>query len=79
MLVEPTEIRATNQRLAGLQHRAQQQRLPTEADVEPYIMTCKHTEDVVADRAKEGDNRSFAQVVDGPTCLNSFGMIAEPL
>ena len=35
-------------------------------------------EDIAADRAKHRD-RSSARVDDGPTCLTSFGMIAEPL
>ena len=55
-----------NQRLAGLQHGAQQLRLVTEAHVEPDTKTRKSTEGVAADRAKHGDSSS-ARINDGPT------------
>ena len=38
------EMRATNERLAGLEHEARQPRLATEADVEPGTKTRKRTE-----------------------------------
>ena len=72
-------LRATNHRLAGLEHAARQPRLAAEADVEPNTKTCKRTEGAsAADRVKNG-KRSSVRIDDGPTCLTSFGMIAESL
>ena len=70
------EMRATNQRQAGPWHGAQQPRLAT--DVEPETKTRKCTENVTADRSKNGD-KSSARFDDGPTALTSFGMTAEQL
>ena len=49
-----------------------------EADIKSDMKTRKRMEDIAADRAKHGDSSS-ARVDDRPTCLTSFGMIAEPL
>ena len=71
-------MRKTKQRLADLQHEAQQLRFATEADVEPNTKTRKRTESAAAaDRTKHGDSSS-AWVDDGLTSLTSFGMITEP-
>ena len=81
MLVELTEeMRATNQRLAGLEHEARQPRLAMEADVETDKTTRKRTEGApAADRAKHNrDSSSAKKANDGPTSLTSFGKIAEP-
>ena len=72
------EMRATNQRLAGLQHEDRQPRLTTEEDVEPDIKARKSTENAAADRVKNGDSCFARRVDDGSTSLTSFGMIAEP-
>ena len=79
-LVELTEkMRATNERLADLQHQAQQPRLTAEeVDVQQDTKTCKRTEGALADRVKNGDGFS-ARVDDRLTSLASFGMIAGPL
>ena len=71
-------MRATNQRLADLQHQAQQPRLATEADVDPDTKTRNRTEGAAVDQAKHG-NSSSARVDDGPTSLTNFGMIDKPL
>ena len=71
------EVRVTDQRLAELQHEAQQPRLATEADVESDMKTRKRTKDAAAVREKHGDSSS-TRVDDGPTSVTSFGMIAEP-
>ena len=71
-------MRATNQRLTDLQHRAQQPHLTVEADVKSNMKARKRTEGAVADRAKHGDS-SYARAVDGPTSLTSFGIITELL
>ena len=71
-------LRATNQRLAGLEHEARRSRLATKADVEPDTKTRKCTEGAsAADRVKNGDS-SYARVDDDPTSLTIFGMMAEP-
>ncbi|CAM9505935.1 unnamed protein product, partial [Ascophyllum nodosum] len=54
---ELTEMRATSQCLAELQHGAQQPRLTTEADVEPDTKTRKRTENAAADQAKNSSAR----------------------
>ena len=78
-LVKLTEkLGATNQHLAGLQHKARQPRVATEADVKPDTKTRKRTENPAVDRVLNRDNSS-ARVNDGPTSLTRFGMIAEPL
>ena len=66
-------MRATNQRLADLQHEAQQPRLATEADVEPETKNLKRTEDAAADRVKPEDNSFYARVDYDPMHLTSFG------
>ena len=60
-----------NQHLAGLEHKAQQPRLIMEADVTPDTKT--RTLDAAADRAKQVDKSSSAQVDHDPMCLTSFG------
>ena len=72
------EMRATNQRLAGLQHQAQQPHLVTQADVETGKKTNKRTEGAAADVDKYGDT-SCARAEENPTSLTSFGKITEPL
>ena len=75
---ERTEtMKATNQRLAGLQDGARQSCLAKEADVEPDTKTRKRTEGAAADRVKNGVSSS-ARFDDGPTSLTSFDMIVEP-
>ena len=49
-----------------------------EADVKSNMKTRERTENAAADRAKHGDNSS-ARVDGSPTCLTSFGMIADQL
>ena len=50
------KMRASSQRLAGLQHEARQPRVATEADVKPDKKTRKHTEGAsAAERVKNGD------------------------
>ena len=46
-------LRSTNQRVARLQHGAQQPRLTKEADAEPYTETRKRTEDAACSRSSE--------------------------
>ena len=71
-------LRATNKRLAGLEHEARRPCLATEANVEPDTRTRKRTEGAsAADRVMNGDS-SFARVDFVSTSLTSFGMIAEP-
>ena len=71
-------LKATNQRLANLQHRAQQPRLAMKADLKSDMKTRKRTEGAAAtDRAKHGECYS-TRVDNGPTSLTSFGKIAEP-
>ena len=65
-------LRATNQRLADLEHEARQPRLAMEANVKPDTKTRKRTKDAAADRAKHGDKSSSAQVDQDPMCLTSF-------
>ena len=73
------KIRETNQRLSGLEHKARQPRLATEADVEPSTKTRKRMEAAsAADRVKSGDSSS-SRVDDGSTYLTGFVMIAESL
>ena len=67
-----------NQRLAGLQHQAQQPRLATEADVKPDTKTFERTEGAERDEEKFEDILS-ALVDDDPPSCTSLGNIAEPL
>ena len=62
----------TNQRLAGLQHRAQKPGLATKTDVETNTKIRKRTEGAAADRAKHGDTSS-ARVDHEPMRRASFG------
>ena len=56
---EDTEEKNTNnQRLAGLQHQAQQPHLATEADVKTDTKTRERTEGAVEDRVKHEDTSS---------------------
>ena len=69
-------MRATNQRLAGLQHGARQPHFATKVYVEPDTKPRKRTDGAAAGLAKHGDSSS-AWVDDGLTSLTSFGKIAE--
>ena len=55
------KIRATNQRLAGLEHEAWQPCLATEADVEPDTKARRRTKGAAADRATHEDKSSSAR------------------
>ena len=70
------EMRATDQRLAGLEHVARQPRLATEADVPSDKKTRKRAEDAASDQAKHGDSCSAKRAHAGLTSLTSFGKIA---
>ena len=70
------KMRATNLRLAGLQHRTQQPRLVTETDVETDTKARKRTAGAAAERVKHGDTSSI-RVDRDPTSLTSFGKMAE--
>ena len=65
-------MRVTKQRLAGLNHKARQQRFAMEADIKPDTKTRKRTEDAAADRVKHGEKSSSGRVDHNPTCLTSF-------
>ena len=72
-------MRVANQLFAGLEHKARQQRLVTEADAESDTKTRKRTENAsAANRVMNGDISSTKRVKDSPTSLASFGMIVEP-
>ena len=66
------EMRATKQRLAGLEQEDQWPLLAMETDVKPDTNTRKCMKDVTAERVMSGDNPS-AQVDTDPMCLTSFG------
>ena len=66
-------LRTANKRLAGLENKARQPRLATEADVERDTKTRKRTEEAAADRAKHGDKSSSFRVDHDPMRLPSFG------
>ena len=65
------KMKVTKQRLAGLQHQAQQPRLTTEGDVKTDKKTRKRTKGAAADRMKHGDTSS-ARVDHDPMCQTSF-------
>ena len=65
-------MKRTNQRLAGLQRKAQQPRLVAEADVKLDIKTRERVEGAAADDEKYGEISS-ARVDDDPMRLTSFG------
>ena len=67
------EMRATEQRFAGLEQDARQPRLAMEADVPSDTQTHKRMWDAVASQAKHGDSCSASQADPDPICLNSFG------
>ena len=70
----PKEIRATDQRLAGLEHDAWQPRLAAEADAPTDKKARNRAEDAAVDQAKHGDSCSAKRVDAGPPmCLTSFG------
>ena len=55
-------MRATNQRLVGLEHEARQSRLATEADIEAVKKTRKRTESAAAaDLAKHNEDSYFCE------------------
>ena len=66
------------QRLAGLQHQAQQPCLAADADVKPDTKTLERTECIKVDEDKYGGILS-ARVKEYPTSLTSFDNITEPL
>ena len=69
----PEEMRATDQRLAGLEQEARQLCLATGADVPTDTEIRKRTEGAAAaKRVISGDNSSVKVGTD-PTCLTSFG------
>ena len=73
------EMRATKQRLAGLEQGARQPPLAMGADVTSDNKTRKRTEGAVAaDQAEHGDSCSSKKVRAGPTSLTSFDMKAKP-
>ena len=74
-LDELTEmIRATRQRLAGLEQVARHPHFATEADVPTDSKTRKRTENAAADQTKHGDSCSAKKFAAGPPiCLTSFG------
>ena len=73
------EVRATKQRLAGLEQGARQPRLAMEADVISDSKTGKRTEGAAAaDQAKRGDSYSSKKIQAGPTSSTSFDMKAKP-
>ena len=74
----PKEMRAIDQRLAGLEDDDRQSRLASKkADVPTDKKTCKRAEDTAADQAKHGDSCSAKRVDAGPTSSTSFGMTAK--
>ena len=62
----PKEMRATRQRLAGLEQDVRHPRLVTEADVPTDTKIRKRTEDAAADQAKHGDSCSAKRLDAGP-------------
>ena len=70
-------MRRANQRLVGLEQKASQPRLATEANAPTETKTRKRMEDAEADQANNGDSSTSKKVQAGPssTC---FGMKAEP-
>ena len=69
-------MRATGQRLAGLEHDDRQSRLAMEIDVPSNKKSCKRSEDAAADRMMSGDSSS-AQVDPDLMCLTSSGAIVD--
>ena len=66
------ELRATKQRLAGMEQVARQPRLAMEADVPSDTKSRKRMEDAVAVQAKHGDSCFANQIDPDPICLTSF-------
>ena len=67
------EMRATKQRLIGLEHDARQPRLTMEADVPSDSKTCERVEGTAAAvQAEHGDSCSANQVNPDLMCLISF-------
>ena len=67
----------TSQRLAGLERKARQPRLATEAEVKSDTKTGKRNKGAsAANRVKNGESSSV-RVDDVPTSLISFSIIAE--
>ena len=68
------EMKATKQRLAGLEQYARQSRLAMEANGLLDIKTRERTEGAAAAvQAKHGDSCSANRVYPDPMCLTSFG------
>ena len=68
------DMRATRQRLAGLEQDTRQPHIATETDVPADTKTHKCEEDAATDHAKHGDSYSAKRVDAGPPmCLTSFG------
>ena len=77
---KPKEVRAMDQREAGLEKNACQPRLAMEADGPANTKTRERTEGAAtAVQAMHGDSLSACRVDPGPmTNSTSFGMMAEP-
>ena len=71
-------LRATDQRLAGLENDVRQPHLTTETDIPTDKKTRKCAEDAATDQTKHEDRCSAKRVDTGPTRTTSFGMKAEP-
>ena len=77
---ELTEMRATNQRFASLEHDARQPRLAMEVDVQADTKTRERTERAaIAVHAIHGDSCSANRVDPDPTFCTSFVMTAPDL
>ena len=72
------EIKATKQRLVGLEQETRQARFAMEANVPSGTKTRKRTEGAAAaDQAMNGYDYSAKTVHAGPTSSTSFGMKVE--
>ena len=77
--VNPEEMRATDQRSAGLEQGTWQPHLAMEADVTTVKKTRKRTGGAAAAvQTKHEDSCSAKRVQAGPTNSANFGMKAEP-
>ena len=73
------KMRATNQRLASLEHDARQPRLIMEAAVPADEKSCERTEGAAtAVQAMYGNSFSANRIQAGPTSSTNFGVKAEP-
>ena len=76
-LKDTKENNENKQRLAGLQHQAQQPHLAIEAGEKACKETPKRTEGAATDEEKS-TNRPFARAEENSTSSTSFGKLAEP-